>query len=300
MVTTAQCLRAGMSADRVERLVRRGEWRRLHRGVMVTHNGPLTWRVRAVAALLYAGAGAALSHGSAAYVHGLVDRPPRLVEVSVRRPRQVTATPGVRIRRRTELEVTVLNGLSVTSLPTTVLDLVASARSDDDAVGLVTRGVRAGLRPQTLLAATSGRSRLPGRALLLEVLAAVDDGAESPLERRYHRDVERRHGLPRSTRQRRELVDGHWIRADAVYDGLGVRVELDGALAHPAGRTDRDTWRDNAVLIERGDLTLRYRWSHVRRSPCTTAAQVGAALRSRGWRGRPRACSPTCAVVRTL
>ena len=93
-MTTAQCMRAGMSADRVEHLVRRGEWRRLHRGVMVTHNGPLTWRVRAVAALLYAGAGAALSHGSAAYVHGLVDRPPRLVEVSVRRPRQVTATPG--------------------------------------------------------------------------------------------------------------------------------------------------------------------------------------------------------------
>ncbi len=75
-----------------------------------------------------------------------------------------------------------------------------------------------------------------------------------------------------------------------------MRCELDGELAHPGGRTDSDTWRDNAVLIERGDITLRYRWGHVALTPCATAAQVAAALRLRGWRGAPRACKPDCPV----
>lgn len=133
---------------------------------------------------------------------------------------------------------------------------------------------------------------MPHRALLLDLLAEAEDGVESPLERRYQRDVERRHHLPRAQPQVRERLTNGWIRADAVYLGLGVRTELDGALAHPFGRTDADTWRDNAVLIERGDITLRYRWAHVAARPCAVAAQVQAALTPHhppaARRGRPR------------
>ena len=86
-----------------------------------------------------------------------------------------------------------------------------------------------------------------------------------------------------------------WIRADCVYRGLGVRVELDGALAHPRGRTDADTWRDNAVVLERGEVTLRYRWRTWRRraaAPPHRSAQHSA----RRLGGRARPCSPGCAV----
>jgi len=82
-----------------------------------------------------------------------------------------------------------------------------------------------------------------------------------------------------------------------VYRGLGVRIELDGALAHPDGRTDGDTWRDNAVLIARGEITLRYRWRHVAVTPCVTAVQVSGALRLGGWTGRPHPCGPECALA---
>ena len=39
--------------------------------------------------------------------------------------------------------------------------------------------------------------------------------------------------------------------AHLVADNRIAVTELDGRLAHPFGRTDADTWRDNAVLVER-------------------------------------------------
>lgn len=78
-----------------------------------------------------------------------------------------------------------------------------------------------------------------------------------------------------------------------------MRVELDGRLAHPFGRTDADVWRDNAVVLAHAELTLRYRWAHVAVAPCRTARQVAGALRAGGWRSRPARCSPACPVLET-
>ncbi|MBC7292377.1 MAG: type IV toxin-antitoxin system AbiEi family antitoxin domain-containing protein [Actinotalea sp.] len=296
VVSVAQCVARGVGADAVERRARTGQWVRLHRGVYVTHAGRPTWRAGAWAALLLAGTGAALSHRSAAYVHGIVRDPPRGIEVSVPEPRRVTAVRGVVVRRSRRLEVTARGGLPVTPRGPTVLDLVDHSRTTDDVVGLLTSAVRAGVPAREVLDALRRRPRARHRGLVTDLLGEVGCGAESPMELRYHRDVERAHGLPRSTRQVAQVVGGRWIRADAVYVGLGVRVELDGELAHPGGRTVADTWRDNAVLVELGEITLRYRWHHVRVTPCLTARQVAQALRSRGWDGVTRRCTPTCAA----
>lgn len=296
-VSRTQLLDLGATPSWVSRQVDGERWLRVLPGVFVLHTGEPAWSTRAAAALLYAGAGAALSHDSAAFRHGFVSTAPTSIDVSVDHSRRVTGQPGLVVHRRRVLPPAggVLRSIDA---PHTLLDLVAQARSVDDVVGLVCRAVRAGTAPGDVLAALAARARVPHRRVIAEILAEVVAGAESPLERRYQRDVQRRHGLPASTLQNRERVDGRWIRADALYEDLGVRVELDGALAHPGGRTDADTWRDNAVLIERGDLTLRYRWHHVAVQPCETANQVAAALRSRGWAGQVYACGPGCAVGR--
>ncbi|WP_019135848.1 type IV toxin-antitoxin system AbiEi family antitoxin domain-containing protein [Cellulomonas massiliensis] len=293
VATTAQLAAWGVSRQVAAARVRTGEWQRLHQGVLVVHAGPLAWRQRARAALLYAGPGAALSHRAAGHVHGVVAAP-AVVDVAVPRARTVEPQAGVRVRRR---EVPFAGGrLRAINQDDTVVDLVAAAASDDEAVGLLCDAVRAGVLPGRVLVAAGERQRLRNRRLLLEVLDAVGEGVESPLEHRYARDVERAHRLPRARAQRRERVDGRWIRADRVYEGLGVRVELDGRLAHPSGRTDADVWRDNAVVLAHAELTLRYRWSHVAVEPCRTARQVGAALRAGGWRSAPSRCSAGCPV----
>lgn len=327
MVTTAQLGAWGISKETARRRIAAGDWQRMFRGVVVLQSGPTSWRQRARAALLYCGPGAALSHQSAAFHHGVLREPGRAVIVTVPHVRTVTPQPGLVVHRTRTMPWTggrlraVEPAEAVLGLITTLVSppslhtagpprQAAPARSTvtrpppgpsgdvtDAVVGLLCNAVRAGIHPDDLLVRAAGRTRMAGRRLLVEMLGQVAQGVESPLEHRYARDVERRHGLPRAVAQRWERVDGRWIRADRVYVGFGVRAELDGRLAHPFGATDDDVWRDNATLLATGDTTLRYRWRHVAVTPCATAAQVARALRDRGWLAHPRPCSPACPLA---
>ncbi len=296
VLTTAQLLGLGLDPTWVRRQVDAGRWQRLHRGVLYTYSGPVPWRSRALAAVRYAGPGAALSHDAAARLLGMTGREPEVVDVSIPASRRVRPTEGVRIHTRASMPAT-RGWLPAVVAPETTVDLVAQARTVDDAVSWICAAVRTGVPPAAIAAAARRRSRVPRRALLDELIADVADGVESPLERRYHHDVERRHALPRAVLQVRRRVDGRWTRADRRYERFAVSIELDGWLGHPGGRTDADAWRDNAVLLERGDLTLRYRWRHVLVTPCACARQVASALRRGGWRGSPQPCGPTCTAT---
>ena len=294
-VSRRQLLEAGATTAWVSRRVASGRWQRLQPGVFVTHDGPVLWRSRVWAALLYAGPDAALSHASAASAHGFVGQPPRVVDVSIPATRVVAPQAGLRVHRRRDMPRTGGRPPAV-ERGATVVDLTDRLVGTDDVVGLVCAAIRARARPREILAVIGARARVRHRALLVDLLGEVASGIESPLERRYHHDVERRHRLPGATLQVRQNVAGRWIRADGVYVGLGVRVELDGELAHPGGRTDDDVWRDNAVVVARDEITLRYRWRHVAGDPCACARQVEQALRSRAGTAQGLPCGPTCPV----
>lgn len=289
----------GRGADRtwISRQVDSGRWQRPLPGVVVTHSGPLPWPARAWAAVLYAGDGAGLSHAAAARSLGFRTADPSVIDVLVPERRRVRDQPGLRVRRRVRMP-DLTAGLPVVNRADTAVDLVAAAAATDEAISWLCDALRAGTWPHRIVEAAAGRRRLPNRHLLTELLTLTAEGVESALELRYGTDVEARHGLPVSMLQRRQAVGSGWIRADRVYDGLGVRVELDGWLGHPGGRTDADTWRDNEVLVRFGDITLRLRWRHVSVTPCESALLVARALRTRGWQGHPTPCSPRCAIHR--
>lgn len=296
VLTRGELLDAGAHTDWISRQVTSGRWQRPFPGVYVTHTGELGWRTLLVGALRYAGPQAALSHATAAmYWFDERRSRPDIVELSVPWNRGVRWQPGLRIHRRRTMPKVWPGLVSVTTDTETVLDLVHRATEDDDVVGILTRASRR-TRPEAIRTAAAQRSRMRRRALLLDIVAEVAAGIESPLELRYQRDVEQVHGLPAAELQVREKLEGQWIRADRRYRKYGVRVELDGRLAHPGGRTDQDTWRDNAAVLETAEITLRYRWSHVTGDPCRTAAQVVRALRRGGWTGTPHPCGPGCAL----
>ena len=298
VVTTAQCVALGFAGSTVDRRVQSGDWQRLHRGVLLTHAGPVPWRSRAQAALLWAGRDAVLSHAAAGYLHGFVATAPAVLDVSIPPDRRVMPAAGLRIHPR-RVRPAGLGRPRRTAREETVVDLLGSARSTDGAIGLLTDAVRAGADVVRIAEILEARPTARRRGLARELVGAVEHGVESPLELRYHRRVERRHGLPAAALQVRAVIDGHLTRADALYEGHGVRIELDGAVGHTGARQADDLWRDNAVLIERSEITLRYRWRHVAVFPCETAAQVAAALAARGWPGTPRPCGPRCTVART-
>jgi len=182
-----------------------------------------------------------------------------------------------------------------------VLDLTQTAKTFDDVCGWVTRAIARELTDETRLSgAMSARLRLRWRADLHELIVAAAGGDHSVLEFRYHRDVERAHGLPESARQVPFATrDGRRGRRDRVYEPYGVVVELDGRLAHQPEDRWKDKTRDNAAAVD-GKQSLRYGWSQVKWQPCETAAEVASVLRRRGWDGRARPCSPGCPVQRDL
>jgi hypothetical protein len=137
---------------------------------------------------------------------------------------------------------------------------------------------------------------VPGRAWLIDVLTDLRDGTSSILEHEYLVAVERAHGLPKATRQRREKTAQGWVFRDVDYESFGVVVELDGRLDHlEAGQRARDLDRDLELALS--DRTgVRLGWSQVFQTPCSTAESIGRLLRTRGWTGSVRACGPACSV----
>jgi hypothetical protein len=277
-----------------------GRWLRLHEGVFLTSPGRDDWLTSAVAALLAAQSGsraadAALRGRSAGHLWGLVARPEDMVHLVVPQRRSVRLGDRVTVRRSMRWDDLVHERAYPwrTTVAATVLDL-ATDGSALDALSLIARAVQ-----KDLVSTAELRRELGARGghrysrLLRPALVDVDDGLESGAEVLYVRDVERAHGLPVARRQ----ASGKRARHDNEYEEWGLVVEVDGRLGHESW-TDRvrDGRRDRHVLGSAKAVT-RVFFADVAVTPCRTAAEIAAILRSRGWRGSPRRCRrPHCGL----
>ena len=299
VISRRQVLRCGGAEPDIARMLRRRAWARAHPGVFVDHTGPLTWEQRAWSALLFAWP-AALDATAALRAHGLKG-PLRGgdaadIEVVIEHRRRVRPPSGVRVRRIPAFDEVVLANLSPPRVRVehAVLAVASRAGSDDAAVAAIADACQSG-------ATTAGRladrlrtmTRLPRRALLLELLNDVADGAFSALERRYLNRVERAHGLPRARRQQRIDNEAGVTYRDAEYVDQLVVVELDGRLGHD-WNSDRwsDLHRDLAAALS-GAMTVRFGWRQVL-EPCRLAGSIARILQGRGWSGVPTRCGPDC------
>ena len=305
IVDCPQTRQVGISRPVVRHRIDSGQWRRLHRGVYATFTGETPREAKLWAAVKRAGAGAMLSHETAAEVHGLIDKASTKIHVTVphsRRPAQGKPIMGVVIHRSHHSRPQRLPPwqLPRTGIADTVLDLVAAAASFDEAYSWISRALsRRLVAAEMLRDALACRKRVRWRVWLTEALADADEGIHFPLERRYARDVERAHGLPEAQRQARRTVGGKTHYKDNLYADHGVCVELDGIAYHPPEQSHRDKHRDNVNLFADDVRTYRFTLVDVTERACDSAAMVAASLRRGGWQGRPHPCQrPGCAIER--
>ena len=298
VITWKQCREAKLTERAVRWRLSSDRWTRLHPGVYLTEPGRNDWEVGAMAALLACGRGAALSHQSAAYAWGLQRGAGDTLRVIVPAGRHIVVPDGVRLTRSRSADERTDEAAwpHRTTVEHTLLDL-AQESSLDEAVGRLARACQQGRTTERMLLQALGkRSRQPHRALLVEVLAELGEGAESPAEVRWVRDVEQAHGLPTAVRQQ---PTGDGGRRDNVYEESRLVVEVDGRLGHEGwdGRR-RDGRRDRRAAAS-GRLTVRVFWDEIVQTPCELALEIGGLLRSRGWLGSPTACRRRgCAVRR--
>ncbi|WP_053205473.1 type IV toxin-antitoxin system AbiEi family antitoxin domain-containing protein [Jiangella muralis] len=298
VLSRAQAHACGLTDRRIEWLVASGRWRRVHLGVYAAFTGPPTFEARVWAAILRAGPGAVASHRTAAYLDGLCDDAGPVIHVTAPAERHVrTKIDGVRVHYAHRLPHSRHPSKNPprTRLDDTVLDLVDVAPHPRDAEGWVTAACQRRLTTPERLADTLGRrKKIRWRPMTEAMLADVTDGAQSPLELRHLRRVERAHSLPTGHRQQR--ITGHrvtWIDVD--YPPYHLRVELDGRLGHTGEGRFRDHHRDNHATID-GHATLRYGHADIYANPCTVAAEHAHVLTARGWTGTVRSCRPGCSA----
>jgi hypothetical protein len=208
-----------------------------------------------LAAVLACGPGAVLSHGSAAALLELRQSGAGLIDVTVPSRAGRIRREGIRIHRSGRLgaeEVTIVDGIPVTTVARTLLDLA-------DVIDLqalrraVTEAEYRNVFDLTALIAVVESN--PGRRLKKLKRAALEGRlhrTRSPLEDRFLRFIAR-YGVE-------EPESGVWIEGyelDFLWRRADLAVELDGLAAHGTRRAiNADRLRDR-VLWRRGIRTMR-------------------------------------------
>ncbi len=259
----------------VRRRARAKRLRRLHTGVFAYGHRHLTASGHRLAAVLACGAGTVLSHLSAAALWELLPTAQTRIDVTVpgtsRRQRR-----GIHVHRTRELapeNVTVVDGIPVTTVTQTLCDLaavVSRARFQK----AVEQAQRAGLLD--LLGLQRAVDRHPTRRGTAAVRAVLDGYTPAPLTRsdreRLFLELIRKAGLPAPLVNHR--VAGYEV--DVYWPQWHLVVEIDGRAYHSdPGAFERDPVRDARLMLARCRV-LRVTAKRLVRSPNGVIADIRA------------------------
>jgi hypothetical protein len=268
VVARWQLLEAGATARQIHRRLMAGRLRLLHRGVYAVGHEALTRRSRYMAAVLAVGPGAALSHGSAADLLGLLGDSRTTIDVSSVIHRH--SRRGIRVHRTPSLsddEVTTAGAIACTDVTRTLNDIAAVVGERQ-----LERAVRQADFQRTLDWERAGRK-------VRDAAGIEDDRALDGVEAEFLALV-RAAGLPEPlVNEPFTLPDFTEARLDFVWHAHRLVVETDGRAAHGTDLAlERDRHRDLQLRLAGYDV-LRFTRRQVRRSPGEVAAVLAARLR---------------------
>lgn len=285
-LTDAQAGELGLTAKMRATRLRRGRLLRVAPGVLRMPGSPLTYEAVLMAAVLGAGAGAVVSHRSAAALWGLDGFRPGAVEVSVPRGRWHRPT-GVVVHESTDLDRTTarsVHGIPVTAPDRTLLD-VALTTSDRRLLSAIDSARRGSLTTWEGLSSTlvrHARRGRPGVARLRRVITAniereeITDSAFESLVISLLRE----HDLPEPILHHRVIAaDGRFVaEVDLAYPTRKLAIELDGSVHLQRDVWERDRPRQNQLELL-GWTVLRFSWRTLTEQPDAIVREIRAALR---------------------
>lgn len=279
LILRASALSSGCTDDELARMRRRGAIQSLQRGAYIPANAPaaVDQRERHRAKIRATVAGlrlpAVISHTSAAVLHGLPLWAVRLGPVQVtRRPPfsgDRSARLHVHVSRIEDDEVCVVDGLSVTTVTRTLLDLGRSLSLESAVVAADFALHEAMTTPNALQAMARNQSGVPGSLQATRMAAFADGGSDSVGESRSRVAIARLE-LPSPTLQmeirsesgqRVGVCDFGW-REDRVVGEFDGKVKY-GRLVKPgqsAGDVVFAEKRREDAIREAGWEVVRWVW----------------------------------------
>ena len=286
LITWKQALALGITPDVLRRLVAEGHWVRVADGLYRLSGVKECWRGRLKGVSLRAGEGSAISHRSAAAVWGLEGfEPPLIVDLSVPRNRQ-PRMKNVRVHRRNMARTTVRDGIPVTPIPETILDLCAirgertiPLRALDD---VRRRKLVSTFELERCRDEHSGRGQAGSvlyREILERRLGKTPPGTVFAAE---VLDLLVAAGLPEPEAEVWVTISGRRYRIDLAYRRPKIAIECLGKIGHLNEKAfEEDPVRSNHFALD-GWLQLLVTYRRREESPESIVAEVGTALVVRG------------------
>jgi hypothetical protein len=273
--TREQLVRLGLREGAITYRVKIGRLYRVYRGVYSVGRPPGTLEDRASAAVLAAGAGAALSHGSAMTLWGFWkrwDQPFEVVVPGDRRP------PGIRVHRSSTVhwrDVTTQLGIRVTSPARTIFD-TAPRMTDKTLKRAVNNALHTPWLHESHLAELLGRlGHLPQAKRIAPLIGLPGTPPRSGWEDDFPAFCAE-HGLPTPTMG--APVCGYIV--DALFPEQKLIVELDSREFHlDAISFEADRERD-AETLAHGFRTIRITWERLHERPLPEAARLRRILQA--------------------
>lgn len=275
VVAVRQLLRLGYSRSSISRTKASG---RLHRGVYAVGHRQVTWHSRCLAAVLSCGTKAVASHRSAAWVWGLIRYRPDAIDVTAPTRRHGKAKLRLHYAPLIDEDRTVREGIPITAVPRTLLDLAAILPAERlDRVLERSEELRLfDLRPiDALLDRAAGH---PGAGRLRRALALYRPPpfTRSGLERRFL-ELVGRGGLPRPSTGCN--VAGYEL--DVYWEPERFAVELDVYETHGSRRSfESDRLRQETLKLQ-GVEMIRVTGHRLDREPTQAIERVAALLDQR-------------------
>lgn len=277
VVTCAQLLDAGIDRDRIKRWTRAGYLHRVHQGIYVVGHLALAPLAAERAALMACGPHALLSHATAAWLWGVLDDQPKLVDLTVV-GRRCRAKMGLRIHgvaRLDQRDIRRREGLWLTAPARTVVDLAARVTMHELERLVAELRIRRLIRDGELEAALERTGSPAGSARMRAFLEAEGepDITRSAAERRLRRLL-RDAQLPQPRANAR--VAGYEV--DFLWEEEKVIVELDGFQFHGHRRAFERDRRKDRVLADAGFQVIRITWRQLIGEPLAIVAHIARAL----------------------
>jgi hypothetical protein len=261
VVSLAQLRALGLGARAAQKRAATGRLHRLYRGVYAVGDRALRVEGRRLAAVLACGPVAVLSHRSAASHWGLLATDQARIDVMAPRSRQ--GVGGIRLHTSRSLDAqdtTSHQGIPITTVHRTLLDLAATTRADQLERALA-QAMYLQLYDQRAIDDVIARSNgHRGTNVLKEATKQEPKITKSMWEIRMLRLV-RGANLPEPITNRPLHAPDHGeCKPDFYWPAHGLIVETDGWEAHRTLAAFRADRAKDAALTAAGHKVLRFTW----------------------------------------
>jgi very-short-patch-repair endonuclease len=283
VVSRDQLRGLGFSKKAIDHAVLVGHLHRIFRGALALGHPGVGWRGEMLAAVLASGEGSVVSHGTAAYLLGLWERKPRLIDViaPVEAGRKI---PGIR-RRHTPPPLPrdrrLHDGIPCTSPSRTIVDVAGAVGEMSLRRTIEQAAVRRVLDVVEIDAILAGPRRRGSRRLraVLQDWRRYAPGLplRSVMEAKLL-SLLSQYGLPAPESNAKLRIGRETFEVDFFWRRERLAVETDGGRFHDNPEAEKRDQHRNRRLPEAGYRIWRLTWDDLEQRSATTMHTLGRLL----------------------